>query len=109
MRRHARLLCDWQGSEHALKSFRKHANWYLTGFPVGGAVRDRLHRVDSIDGLEEILAALDPETTLPVESMRTPRSHKGGPRPVALPPGWLDDPDCSLALGEEADAFASGG
>jgi nifR3 family TIM-barrel protein len=109
MRRHARLACDWAGSERALRAFRKHATWYLTGFPVGGAARDRVHRVDSLDELDAIIAELDPDLTLPVEALRTPRSHKGGPKPVALPPGWLDDPNCDLALSEEADAVTSGG
>ncbi len=92
-----------------MRSFRKHATWYLTGFPVGGAVRDRVHRVSSLSELESIVADLDPTLRLPVDAMRTPRSHRGGPKPVALPPGWLEDPTCALALDEQADVFASGG
>ena len=109
MRRHAELMVDWIGSDHALKAFRKHANWYLTGFPVGGAMRDRMHRVGTLHELDEIIADLDPDLELPVEALRTPRSHKGGPKPVALPHGWLDDPESALALSEEAEALVSGG
>jgi nifR3 family TIM-barrel protein len=109
MARHAGLVCEWTGGESSLRSFRKHATWYLAGFPVGGAIRDRLHRVSSLGELDKIIADLDPTLELPVDALRIPRSHRGGPKPVTLPPGWLDDPDCDLALSEEAGVMVSGG
>lgn len=109
MTSHARLLVEWMGNEDALRGFRKHAVWYLTGFPVGGEVRSRLHRVATLAELDEILAGFDPDITLPVDALRIARSHKGGPKAVALPAGWLDDPHADLALSEEAEAMVSGG
>jgi nifR3 family TIM-barrel protein len=106
---HARLLVEWMGSEDALRGFRKHAMWYLTGLPVGGEVRHRLQRIGSLAELEAIAAELDGEVRLPLDALRVARSHKGGPKPVALPEGWLDSPDSDLALSEEAEALVSGG
>jgi hypothetical protein len=37
------------------------------------------------------------------------RSHSSALRRVALPDGWLDDPDEDISLGAEADALVSGG
>ena len=109
MRRHAGLIVDWRGDELALRGFRKHAIWYLTGMPVGGEFRRRLQEISSLGDLDRVLADVDPGAHLPVEALRLPRSHKGGPRQVALPAGWLDEPDSQLALGEEAEALVSGG
>jgi nifR3 family TIM-barrel protein len=106
MRRHALLLCDDLGDEHhALRDFRKHTSWYLTGFPVGGERRRRLALVASLDELDEALAELDPTIAFPEGAGRIRRGHTHGPRPVALPPGWLDDPHPP----EGAEVLVSGG
>jgi len=109
MRRQAGLIVEWMGDERALRGFRKHAIWYLTGVPVGGELRRRLQTITSLDDLDQVLAASDPDAHLPVDALRIPRSHKGGPKGVALPAGWLDEPDSELALGDEAEALVSGG
>ncbi|MCB0995975.1 MAG: tRNA dihydrouridine synthase DusB [Acidimicrobiales bacterium] len=109
MRRHAELLVEWMGTEDALRAFRKHALWYLTGFPVGGEARRRLHQVATMSELDDVLAGFDTEVALPVEATRFARSHSGGPKPVALPAGWLDDPDADVALDARAEALVSGG
>ncbi len=109
MRRQARLLVDWMGSDDALRGFRKHAIWYLTGMPVGGELRRRVQEVSSLDELDAVLDSVDPDLHLPVDALRIPRSHRGGPKGAALPPGWLDDPDSALAPGEEAEVLVSGG
>ncbi len=106
---HARLLVDWMGTEDSLRGFRKHAMWYLTGLPVGGEVRHRLQRIGSLAELEEIAGELDGSVRLPLDALRIARSHKGGPKPVSLPEGWLSDPGSDLALSEEAEALVSGG
>ncbi|GAC1314677.1 MAG: tRNA dihydrouridine synthase DusB [Acidimicrobiales bacterium] len=91
---HARLLCDARGEEEAaVRDFRKHVGWYLTGFPVGGERRRRLGMVSSIAELERGLAELDPAEPYPPGAARMVRGHAQGPKPVALPPGWLDTPD----------------
>lgn len=109
MARHAELLVEWMGTEDALRSFRKHALWYLTGFPVGGVVRRQLHEVRDLAELDQVLDTLDPAVRLPVEALRFARSHSGGPKPVALPHGWLDDPDEDVSLDARAEAVVSGG
>ena len=108
MREHARLVTEWAG-EDALRSFRKHAVWYVTGYPVGPAVRRRLHQVTTVAELDAVLAGLDRSVPMPDGAMRIPRSHTSGPHEVALPPGWLDDPAEIPHLADEADRVVSGG
>ena len=109
IRQHAHLLVEWTESEVSLRSFRKHAVWYLTGFPVGPKVRRRMNEVTTLDELDTVLADIDPSLQLPVEAMRIPRSHSGGPKPVTLPEGWLDDPFGPAVMGKDAEAVVSGG
>lgn len=106
---HATLLVEWTGSEGSLRTFRKHALWYLTGFPVGGAVRRQIGSVTSLAELAEIIAGFDDGVPFPVEVLRTPRSHTGGPRPVVLPDGYLDDLDDPAPPPDAAAALVSGG
>ena len=109
MLRHADLTVEWLGDERvALRGFRKHALWYLTGYPVGASTRRRLSQVATMAELRSLLGRMDPALTMRPGSMRTPRSHNGGPRPVALPEGWLRDPDAAVRLAE-ADRAGSGG
>ena len=108
MRRHLRLLADHLGADAAVRDFRKHVGWYLTGFPVGAAARRRLTDAATRGSLEAELEALDPALTRPAEWARRPRGHTDGPRPVALPEGWLDrrlDPEPPAG----ADLLVSGG
>lgn len=109
MRQHAGRLVEWRGSEDSLRSFRKHAAWYFTGFPVGRQVRRDLMQVSTLEQLETVLARIRHHEVLPIEALRIPRSHKGGPKPVALPEGWLDNPMATDALPAEAEAMVSGG
>ena len=106
--RHARMLVEDHGEHLAMRELRKHIGWYLTGFAVGGSARRDLALVSSLAELDERLGALDPGLTLPADARRLPRGHTNGPRPVALPPGWLDDPDDPRPP-TGADAFVSGG
>ena len=41
MRRHATLLAGHLGENLAMRDFRKHTAWYLTGYPVGVEARRR--------------------------------------------------------------------
>ena len=106
---HARLLVDWAGEGAALRDFRKHTGWYLTGYPCGPEVRRRLAMVESLAELDDLLAGLDPGLELVPGGLRIHRGHTNGPRPVHLPHGWLDDPDDASPLAPEADALVSGG
>lgn len=93
----------------AITAFRKHLSWYLKGYPVGGDVRRAASLVTSLTEVELLLAGLDPDAELLVGNERLVRSHSGGPRRVALPAGWLGDPDDDPRLDPAAEAFSSGG
>ncbi|MEE2682551.1 MAG: tRNA dihydrouridine synthase DusB [Actinomycetota bacterium] len=109
MLNHAEAVVCWNGSEDALRTFRKHASWYLTGFAVGKNIRREIQQVASLEDLDRIVGRFDPDLTLPREAYRIPRSHKGGPKKVSLPDGWLNEPFTDLTLGEEAEQITSGG
>ena len=109
MLRHAEMLVDWYGNEGALRQFRKHALWYLMGFPVGGEMRNQFARFTQLDELRSLVAQVDPAEPFPPGVLRQPRSHTGGPRPVHLPEGWLEDRDNDQPPGGGADSIVSGG
>ena len=92
MLRHAELLAGLLGEYHGMRDFRKHAGWYLKGFPVGGVLRSRLSLIDSMAHLAELLAELCDDIEFPEAAMGKPRGRQGSPRSkVAMPQGWLDD------------------
>jgi nifR3 family TIM-barrel protein len=104
---HARMLREWHYSDHGLLQFRKHASWYLTGYPVGGEMRRRFGMVSTLDELDDLLAMLDPTTELPAGAQRLARGHTNGPIHVTLPDGYLDNLDD--ATPPAADVDHSGG
>ncbi len=110
LRRHARLLVEHQGRDD-LRRFRRHAAWYLKGYPLGGAARRMVTAVSTLAELDTALDALVDgfgDVALPDEARRTPRGHTSGPHPVRLPDGWYDladDPTPPVG----ADIEASGG
>jgi tRNA-dihydrouridine synthase len=95
MRRHARLLVDaFGGSEPmAVRDFRKHVGWYLTGYPAGGVRRRSLGLVSTLSELDALLDELDPSAVLPPDAHRLPRGHLQGPKPVSVPEHWLETAD----------------
>jgi nifR3 family TIM-barrel protein len=110
MATHARLLVDLLGEDQGCRDFRKHVAWYLTGYPVGGARRKAMAMVSTLDELDAHLAELDPSEPFPESARRTKRGHTNGPRPVHLPPGWLDDAALADPTPPEgADVLVSGG
>jgi nifR3 family TIM-barrel protein len=90
MVRHARLLVDHLGENHAMRDFRKHTGWYMSGYPVGPEVRRRFSMVKSLTELEDIVADLDPTAEIVAGGERIKRGHTNGPIKVSLPDGWLD-------------------
>ena len=108
MYRHAALLVDHLGPELALRDFRKHASWYLTGYPVGGEVRRRFAMVSTLDELADLIAAVDPTTTIVEGGERIRRGHTNGPIRVALPAGYLDHLD-DLTVPDDGDVMAVSG
>ncbi|MGE0000254.1 MAG: tRNA dihydrouridine synthase DusB [Ilumatobacteraceae bacterium] len=93
MRDHAALLVDHLGADLALRDFRKHASWYLTGYPVGGEVRRRFAMVSTMGELDDLIASVDPSTRIVEGGERIRRGHTNGPIRVALPHGYLDHLD----------------
>ena len=90
MRDHAERLVDWNGEAGGMKSFRKHASWYLTGYPAGSQRRARAALVATLADLDALIAEFDPEARIKDNALRAARGHTNGPRPVHLPEGWLD-------------------
>jgi hypothetical protein len=88
--RHAELLVAEHGEPNGLRSMRRHGQWYLQGYPVGGDLRRRLGLVETLDELTAIVGELDPALRHEPGATALPRGHTEGPRPVSLPEGWLD-------------------
>ena len=110
---HARALVVHQGDEHnAMRAFRKHASWYLTGYPVGGQVRQRFAQVSTVVELEDLVAGLDPTLRVVDGGERIRRGHTNGPVKVSLPDGFLDDLEAlehDLAVPDDNDVMALSG
>lgn len=117
MKRHVRLLdehfgADSSGSRRGVRDFRKHASWYLTGYPVGGEIRHRLataHTIAEVDELlEEMVAEHGTDLTVVPGGERLRRGKTSGPIRVALPEGYrqrLDD----LVVPDDDDVMALSG
>jgi nifR3 family TIM-barrel protein len=109
MRRHARLLVEHKGDEAwAVRDFRKHTGWYLTGYAAGGPLRRRLSMASSLAELDDLLGELDPSVTLPPGHEALPRGHLQGPKPVSLPEGWRESAG-SDAPPDDDGLFVTGG
>ncbi|MCF4007093.1 tRNA dihydrouridine synthase DusB [Corynebacterium uropygiale] len=105
--RHAELLAAHEGENRACRDLRKHMGWYLRGFPVGGELRSALSRVSSLQELKDVLAPWSYSTALAVDADGA-RGRQGSPAKVALPDGWLDDPEDDT-VPEGAEIENSGG
>jgi nifR3 family TIM-barrel protein len=109
MKKHARMLVEARGDEgFAVRDFRRHTGWYMTGYPVGGTARKRLAMASSLAELDDLLDALDPTAELPPGSELLPRGHVQGPRHVVLPEHWLRDA-MDPTPPDDAGAFHQGG
>jgi nifR3 family TIM-barrel protein len=107
MRRHGALLADHFGEDKGMRDMRKHIAWYLHGFPAGADLRRALALVKTLDQLDDLVGQLDPDVPFP-RAAEGPRGRQGSPGSVALPEGWLTDPDdCTVPLA--ADVMNSGG
>ena len=93
MAHHCRLMAELLGEDNAVRDFRKHTSWYLTGYPVGGEARGRLSQIGSLAELDDLLGALDPTLAVVPGGERIRRGHTNGPIRVVLPEGFLDDLD----------------
>ncbi|CCQ17784.1 tRNA-dihydrouridine synthase [Rhodococcus sp. AW25M09] len=105
--RHAELLAHHHGEKKGLRELRKHVSWYLRGFPAGSDLRVSMALVSTLAELDDLLAQLDPTVPFPKDA-EGPRGRQGSPGAVALPEGWLDDPE-DLCVPAGADLMHSGG
>ena len=91
---HARLLADHMGENHAMRDFRKHTGWYMSGYPIGPEFRRSFSMVASLAELDDVIAAVldrcGPDTQIVEGGERIKRGHTNGPIKVAIPDGWLD-------------------
>lgn len=107
VRRHGRLLAAHFGEDKGMRDIRKHIGWYLHGFPAGSELRRALAMVKTLDELDALLSQLDGAVPFP-DAAGGPRGRQGSAARVALPEGWLTDPDdCAVPAG--ADVMHSGG
>ncbi len=106
---HASMLVEWFGERLAMRSFRKHSGWYTRGFPGGAALRNRLMRVDSIEGLRTTLVDIDRDQPYPEQAHLIRRGKKGGTQKVVLPEGFLENRMDPTPLDGSAECDVSGG
>ncbi|BBZ47345.1 tRNA dihydrouridine synthase DusB [Mycobacterium parmense] len=107
IRRHGELLAAHFGEDKGMRDIRKHVAWYLHGFPAGSDLRRALAMVKTLAELDALLSQLDGTIAFP-EAGNGPRGRQGSPARVALPEGWLSDPeDCTVPAA--ADVMSSGG
>jgi nifR3 family TIM-barrel protein len=109
MRDHAERLVAWSGEVGGMKTFRKHAVWYLTGYPVGGELRKQASLLSRLTDLDRLIDQVDPAATIAPNALRAARGHTNGPRPVHLPEGWLETAEDPTPPDKEAEALVSGG
>ncbi len=106
---HAQGLADWFGEQMAMKSFRRHASWYTKGFRMSSELRSELMRIKTVAGLVELFANADRSQPFPPSAMRVPRGKTSGVQKVALPKGYLDNPeDDTPWLGADEDTGDGG-
>jgi tRNA-dihydrouridine synthase len=109
MAEHARLLVGHHPGDLGIRDFRKHAGWYLTGYPVGGELRRRFGMVSSLDELDDLIALLDHDACLVPGGERIVRGHSNGPIKVSLPEGYLERLDDETPPDDAAVVAVSGG
>src|SRR3984957_14002921 len=107
VRRHGQLLTAHFGEDKGMRDIRKHIAWYLHGFPAGVELPRALAMVKTLVELDSLLDRLDGAVPFP-DAATGPRGRQGSSARVALPDGWLTDPeDCTVPAG--ADVMHSGG
>ena len=106
---HAEGLMSLMGADHGIRNLRKHAGWYLTGYPVGGDARRAFSGVSSYDELLSLVSRTDHSLRLVPGGERLARGHTNGPIKVVLPEGYLVDRDDMSVPDDAAVAALSGG
>lgn len=107
MREHLGLLIDAVGEVRALPSFRRQATWYTKGFRGGTRIREALVAAATRSEFEQVLAEVDRELEFPTSVIRVPRGKSSGQKSVALPDGYLENPEGAPLPSDEV--WADGG
>ena len=109
-RRHLQLSLDWYGDDEpaAVRRLRKHLRWYLQGYPVGRDAHRSAGLASTADDVRAVLDSVSPELSVVPQAVRAPRGRTGPMSRLALPDGWLDDPD-ALDVVDDPLAAVSGG
>ncbi len=109
MNEHARSLCRWMPESGAIKTFRKHARWYVQGYPGEAYLTPLLQGIECFDDLLKIVASVKDDQFLPKEALFQPRGKQSAIQKVSLPHNYeqslLDD----RPPGAAAEAVSSGG
>ncbi len=109
MLRHAMALEAHFPPGRGIREFRKHAGWYLTGYPVGGDLRRRFGEILSIEHLRQLIEECDLDASIVAGGERFVRGHHNGPVNIVLPYGFLDSLDDLVAPDDSALTQMSGG
>ena len=109
MLRHAIALEAHFPPGRGIREFRKHAGWYLTGYPVGGDLRRQFGEISSIDHLRQLIEQCDPDASIVAGGERFVRGHHNGPVNIVLPHGFLDSLEDLVAPDDATLTHMSGG
>ncbi len=109
MLRHAIALEAHFPPGRGIREFRKHAGWYLTGYPVGGDLRRQFGEISSIDHLRQLIEQCDPDASIVEGGERFVRGHHNGPVNIVLPHGFLDSLEDLVAPDDATLTHMSGG
>ena len=111
---HARALVDHHGDERnrAMRTFRKHASWYLTGYPVGGQCAGASPRCRRSPSWRTSSAGSIRRSPSSPGGERIRRGHTNGPIKVSLPDGLprrSRGPRHDLVVPDDDDVMALSG
>ena len=109
MLRHAIALEAHFPPGRGIREFRKHAGWYLTGYPVGGDLRRQFGEISSIEHLRQLIEQCDPDVSIVEGGERFVRGHHNGPVNIVLPHGFLDSLEDLVAPDDATLTHMSGG
>lgn len=108
-RRHLDLTLEWYADEvAAVRRFRKHLRWYLQGYSVGRDLHRRAGLAATAADVRAVLDDVNPAVRVVPSAVRAPRGRTGPMTRLALPDGWLDDPDAEACVPEPAVAVSGG-
>ena len=86
--------------------------WYLKGYTVRQPVRQALGMVETLAGLDDLLAQIEPDQQADPQVQGAPRGRTSGNRRPTLPDRWLESPtlqECDRAFLASAELNVSGG